>query len=148
MLKCVATHLFITAFRLATPLLAANFCMDATAAPAQTLPSGVINVPPTIIGDDESIGSNTTLNVMEGGVVGNNFDAGLPDQLNENVVVNISGGTIGYLSSSFPPGSSGFTHCVDNGFRVVSVDPEPSAVSLAAVAACVLLMRRIGYSTS
>ena len=65
-------------------------------ATAQTLPSGVINVPGTFpaIGDDESIGSDTTLNVLPGGSVGRSFDAGAEDGTSTNVVVNITGGTV------------------------------------------------------
>ncbi|MEM6654241.1 MAG: hypothetical protein AAF596_00415, partial [Planctomycetota bacterium] len=66
-----------------------------TAARCQTLPSGVVNAPPTVIGAGESIGSDTTLNVFDNGVVGVNFSAGLNDGSSTNVLVNISGGTIG-----------------------------------------------------
>ena len=62
--------------------------------PAQTLPSGVINAPPTVIGSGQSIGSNTTLNVMDGGSIGFDFDAGLPDGSSSNVVVNVGGGEV------------------------------------------------------
>lgn len=62
---------------------------------AQTLPPGVINAPPTLIGDNESIGSDTTLNVLDRGSVGFSFDAGLSDRSSTNVVVNISGGRVG-----------------------------------------------------
>lgn len=68
---------------------------------AQTLPSGEINAPPTVIGDLQSIGSNTTLNVLEGGVVGKNFDAGLSDGTSTDVIVNISGGSIGSQFQAF-----------------------------------------------
>ena len=62
---------------------------------AQTLPPGVINVPPTIIGVYESIGSNTIVNVSDGGSVGYGFNAGLSDGSSTNVLVNISGGNVG-----------------------------------------------------
>lgn len=70
-------------------LVPASFCA------AQPLPSGVINAPPTAIGDNESIGSDTTLNLREGGSLGDFFEAGLPDGSSSNVLVNISGGTVG-----------------------------------------------------
>ncbi len=59
--------------------------------------STVINAPPEIIGNSASIGSNTQLNVSEGGEVGIFFQAGLAsDQgVSTNVEVNISGGNIG-----------------------------------------------------
>ena len=63
--------------------------LAASPAAAQTLPSGVINAPPTVIGDNESIGSDTILNVMEGGSVGANFEA------MSGSIVNVSGGAIG-----------------------------------------------------
>ena len=45
----------------------------------------VINAPPTVIGDNESIGSDTQLNVFDSGIVGDNFDAGSNDPLTRNV---------------------------------------------------------------
>lgn len=56
----------------------------------------VINSPPRIIGDNESIGSNTQLNVSDGGSVGDRFDAGEPGASSENIEVNILGGTVGH----------------------------------------------------
>ncbi|WP_442485027.1 dockerin type I domain-containing protein [Aeoliella sp. SH292] len=61
----------------------------------QTLPSGIINAPPTTIGNNQSIGSNTTLNVRNSGAVGINFRAGLDSGSSTNVVVNIEGGSLG-----------------------------------------------------
>ena len=55
----------------------------------------VINTPPTMIGDQYSIGSNTQLNVLTGGSVGAYFHAGAVDGTSSNVEVNISGGTVG-----------------------------------------------------
>ena len=76
-------------------VLLAGPCVSPAA--SQTLPSGIINVPPTVIGDVQSIGSNTTLNVSEGGTVGFLFEAGLPDGSSQNVFVNIDGGVVGGL---------------------------------------------------
>ncbi len=67
----------------------------ATVAQCQTLPSGVLNAPPLVIGDGESIGSNTTLNVAVGGVVGSNFEAGAYNGSDTNIEVNITGGSMG-----------------------------------------------------
>ena len=70
-------------------------------AEAQTLPPGVINAPPTVIGDFESMGSDTTLNVLPGGSVGKRFNAGAVDGSSTNVEMNISGGTVGLNASFF-----------------------------------------------
>lgn len=61
----------------------------------QVLPSGVLDAPPLVIGDNQSIDTDTTLNIAEGGVVGNTFHAGLSDRTSRNVVVNMTGGQIG-----------------------------------------------------
>ncbi|MEQ8838368.1 MAG: hypothetical protein RID07_16305, partial [Lacipirellulaceae bacterium] len=63
---------------------------------AQTLPSGVLSVPEDIasIGDSASIGSDTTLYLRAGGVIGKRFDAGNNDGSSTNVEVNISGGAV------------------------------------------------------
>ncbi len=53
----------------------------------------IINVPPDI-GNNQSIGSNTQLNIT-GGSIGSNFDAGASNGTSVNVEVNISGGTVG-----------------------------------------------------
>lgn len=63
---------------------------------AQLLPPGVINSPPTVIGDDQLMWSDTTLNVFEGGVVGRRFDAGHYVGQSSNVFVNVYGGDIGW----------------------------------------------------
>ena len=79
-------------FAVLTALAGCSFLSNL--ASAQTLPSGVINVPPTSVGSGESIGSNTTLNVLDGGRVRYGFEAGVGDGPTTNVVVNISGGTV------------------------------------------------------
>ncbi|MBA4105004.1 MAG: hypothetical protein C0485_04535 [Pirellula sp.] len=61
-----------------------------------TLPRGTINAPPQAIGNRASIGTNTTLNVLTGGVVGNEFTAELGG------VVNISGGVVGEKFTALP----------------------------------------------
>ncbi len=69
-----------------------------SAAAASTDPANfatVINAPPTVIGDDESIGSDTQLNVSLGGEVGTGFAAGAQDGSSTNVEVNLSGGSLG-----------------------------------------------------
>ncbi len=78
----------------ATLSVALSSLATAGYATAQTLPPGIINAPPTSIGDNESIGSNTTLNVFDGGSVGHTFNAGLHGEVNSNVVVNLMGGAI------------------------------------------------------
>lgn len=71
-----------------------GFALYATIAAAQTLPSGVINVPPTTVGNSQSIGSDTTLNVLAGGSVGRSFQVGLPSTTSVNAIVNVDGGSI------------------------------------------------------
>lgn len=61
----------------------------------QTIPAGTHDVPPLVVGDNQSMGSNTTLNIYESGVVGQNFSAGLSGPLNHNLAVNLAGGVIG-----------------------------------------------------
>ena len=54
----------------------------------------VINVPPTIIGNSQSIGPSTQLNVFDGGSVGSSFEAsGSPKDVTE---VNIFGGNVSF----------------------------------------------------
>jgi len=66
---------------------------------AQSDPSNfqtVISAPPTTIGDNQFIGSNTQLNVAAGGLVGERFVAGSDfNPTSTNIEVNISGGQIG-----------------------------------------------------
>lgn len=57
--------------------------------------STVIEAPPAVLGDFESIGSNTQLNLRDGGTIGANFEAGDPDGSSSNVEVNIMGGSTG-----------------------------------------------------
>ena len=54
----------------------------------------VINSPPTNIGDDEGIGSDTQPNIFEGGTVGTRFSAGAGFETS-NIEVNVFGGTVG-----------------------------------------------------
>ena len=72
----------------------------------------VINSPPTIIGDRQGFGSDTQLNVFDGGVIGISFSAGSPDGSSENVQVNISGGSVGDRFEAF----SGSTVNISGGF--------------------------------
>jgi hypothetical protein len=55
----------------------------------------VINSPPTTIGNNESIGSDTQLNVFDDGTVGTYFSAGASDVAGSNIEVNIFGGSVG-----------------------------------------------------
>ncbi|WP_442483670.1 PEP-CTERM sorting domain-containing protein [Aeoliella sp. SH292] len=77
------------------PLLALLGFALGRLAVAQTLGPGVYDLPPESLGDNESIGSNTTLNVLDGGAVGSNFTAGVFGQTSSNLVVNVQGGSIG-----------------------------------------------------
>lgn len=60
----------------------------------------VFNLPATVIGDKAFVGSQTQVNVMNGGKIGEkfNFDAYSNNRLNDNsfdIEINISGGTVG-----------------------------------------------------
>ncbi|MBB6429842.1 PEP-CTERM sorting domain-containing protein [Algisphaera agarilytica] len=73
----------------------ANLMWPTPESSSQTLPSGTIDAPPMVIGDSESIGANTTLNVYDAGVVGNFFKVGLINETTLNTELNISGGEVG-----------------------------------------------------
>ena len=62
----------------------------------------VINSPPSIIGESQSIGSDTQLNVFEGGSVGSRFSAGALDVVSNNVEVNVFGGSVGDFFYAYP----------------------------------------------
>ncbi|MCA9262794.1 MAG: hypothetical protein KDA60_03055 [Planctomycetales bacterium] len=55
----------------------------------------VLNVPPILVGEYESIGSDTQMNVYDGGTVGSYFRAGASDGTSSNIEVNVFGGAIG-----------------------------------------------------
>ena len=56
----------------------------------------VINIPDDPdIPDNQSIGSNTQLNLFDGGRVGDFFEAGAPAGLASNIEVNVFGGSVG-----------------------------------------------------
>ena len=57
--------------------------------------------PPTVIADDQSIGSHTQLNVLGGGTVGNSFAAGAVAVDGSDIEVNISDGTVGHSFDAF-----------------------------------------------
>jgi hypothetical protein len=72
-------------------LLVGIYCLSGTV-DAQF--ATVINVPPTTFGNNQSIGSDTQLNIKPGGNIGNFFSAG--NATSANIEVNISGGVIGH----------------------------------------------------
>lgn len=84
-------------------------------ATAQSLPAGVINAPPTAVGNNASMGSNTTLNVLTGGSVGRGLVVGAANGTSVNVALNVSGGSIGANASL---GSKAF---IANGGSVVQI---------------------------
>ena len=56
----------------------------------------ILNIPPDPdIGNDQGIGSDTQLNLFDGGTIGVRFDAGALDGTSTNIEVNISGGLVG-----------------------------------------------------
>lgn len=68
---------------------------------AQTIPAGIYDLPPFSVGDDESIGSNTTFNIYEGGLVGQNFEAGRFGVNSTQLEINLAGGHIGSGFSAY-----------------------------------------------
>jgi len=74
--------------------LAAALLVLCLTAPASAQFTTVLNIPPNIA--PNSIGSNTQLNLFNGGTIGNNFNAGASNGLSEDAEVNVFGGTIGY----------------------------------------------------
>lgn len=68
---------------------------------AQTIPAGVYDLPPFSVGSDESIGSNTTLNLYDGGVVGQSFSAGSFGQTSSQLEINLAGGSIDSFFSAY-----------------------------------------------
>lgn len=83
-------------------ILAMLFCgVLSVPCDAQTSEQKVINAPPVTIGDSVGISSNTTVNVYEGGVVGNQFSAGRSYLASSNIFVNVYGGSIGFSFDAF-----------------------------------------------
>lgn len=81
-------------FRLRVVLIGFAAWPFALTAGGQTIPAGTYDVPPLVVGDDASIGSNTTLNIYQDGTVGQSFSAGISGQTHSNLAVNLAGGTI------------------------------------------------------
>ncbi len=79
-----------------TLILALALLMPSTTK-AQTLPAGVYNVPGNLplIADNQSIGSNTTVNLLNGGIIGEFFQAGTLNGSDTNIEVNIFDGNVG-----------------------------------------------------
>ena len=78
------------------PLFCLVLCQFFTTLQAYGQFTTVLNIPPDPnIGDDQSIGSDTQLNLADGGAIGISFDAGAFDGTSTNVEVIISGGTVG-----------------------------------------------------
>jgi len=73
-------------------LLAMGVCLHGTAGVVFGQFSTVINIPPDAV--PSGIGSDTQLNLGDGGTLGWNFDAGSPAGTSFNVEVNVSGGSI------------------------------------------------------
>lgn len=72
----------------------------------------VLNIPPDPdIGDNQSIGSDTQLNLADGGAIGTSFDAGSFLGTSTNIEVNIDGGTVGDLFAAY----SGSTVHIEGG---------------------------------
>jgi hypothetical protein len=86
--------------RLATSLLyALTAALLVSPADVRAQFTTVINVPPEVA--PTSIGSDTQLNLGDGGEIGSNFDAGADDGSSTNVEVNIDGGSVGNSFSAY-----------------------------------------------
>ena len=78
-----------------------SFClvflvMGSTVTQAQTIAPGTYNLPADgNIGDSQSTGTDTTVNVFEEGIVGDGFQSGLFGQTVQNNFLNINGGSVG-----------------------------------------------------
>jgi hypothetical protein len=82
----------------------------------------VINVPPDMA--PASIGSNTQLNLSEGGSLGHSFDAGAINGTSTNVEVNVLGGSVGNGFDAF----RGSTVNISAGAVGTSFDAENGSV--------------------
>ncbi len=79
-----------------TLLSAVCFLIACDMSAAQTIGPGTYNLPEDgNIGEDNSIGSNTTVNVFENGVIGDGFEIGVDGVVNVDTVVNNIAGTMG-----------------------------------------------------
>ncbi|MCA9187007.1 MAG: hypothetical protein R3E01_09675 [Pirellulaceae bacterium] len=55
-----------------------------------------INIPPDPhFGDDQGIGTGTTVNVFGGGQIGRSFEVGAIDHSSQDVILNVAGGVVG-----------------------------------------------------
>lgn len=73
----------------AAALLAATLAADHAAGQFAT----VLNLPPNTIADGTTIGSDTQVNLLNGGQLGSNIRFGHPDATSTNVELNVNGGT-------------------------------------------------------
>lgn len=79
------------------PLIARVACLTLLAAqPARAQFATILNIPPDPnIGNNQRLGSDTQLNLSDGGSIGRGFYTGAVDGSSTNVEVNIHGGDIG-----------------------------------------------------
>ena len=85
--------------------------------------SRIINLPPSAIGEDGLIGSNTQLNVADRGAIGFRFEAGAEGGGSTNVEVNVSGGSIG----NFFDANDGSTVNISGGVIGTGFDAMPGS---------------------
>jgi hypothetical protein len=75
-------------------LVAVGWCLFVSAACGHF--TTVRNIPPEpSIGNNQSIGSNTQVNLAAGGSIGNFFTAGTP-MGSSNIELNVAGGSVGF----------------------------------------------------
>jgi hypothetical protein len=81
-------------------LTALGWSLASAAAIAQF--TTIRNIPPEPnIGSNQSIGSNTQLNLSDGGSIGTSFTAGATDGSSTNIEVNVTGGFVGFRFQAF-----------------------------------------------
>jgi hypothetical protein len=67
--------------------------------------STVLNIPPDPdIGDSQSVGSNTQINLAAGGSIGHHFSVGASDGSSTDVELNISGGVVDHTLAAYGGG--------------------------------------------
>jgi len=95
------------------------FCICLLSQPVSAQFTTIINIPPDPnIGDDQSIGSDTQINLANSGAIGKSFEAGAHDGTSTNIEINISGGSIDSNFHIFNQSTVNLSNgSIGNGFR-------------------------------
>ena len=78
-----------------------GLCLSMCAGGLRAQFATIVDVPPSIVGNDQAIESDTQLNVLDGGQVGISLSVGSPDGSSANVELNVLGGTVGNRLEAF-----------------------------------------------